>query len=130
MKQGHRLSNVPHFPSAIASRLASLSISTAEEFVSQSIGDPEPMQRFLGLDDCAFSDVIELAESSLDPQTLEDIRSFRPKRRSYGAWNPHSAEFDSESRGGGIGFSLADTFKGQAFENYWGDSLPTEALYA
>jgi hypothetical protein len=63
--------------------------------VSQSIGDPEPMRLFLGLDDSRFSDVLELAESVLDPETLEEMRSYRPVPRSYGARNPHSAEYDS-----------------------------------
>jgi hypothetical protein len=99
LKRGHRLSGVPSFPSVIAGRLASVSISTAEEFVSQTIGDPEPIRQFLGLDAHRFSDVVELAESVLDPETVEEMHSFRPKERSYGALNPHGAEYDSAATG-------------------------------
>lgn len=91
LKQGHRLSDIQCFPPVIAGQLASLSISTAEEFVSQSIGGWEPLRRYLGLDARRFADVVKLAESVLEPETVEEMRSFRPKERSYGALNPHSA---------------------------------------
>jgi hypothetical protein len=99
LKRGHRLTSVPDFPEGVAGRLRAVSISTAEEFVSQSIGDPEPMRKFLGLDARRFSDVVGLAESVIDPETVDEIRSFEPPERSYGALNPHSAEYDSARLG-------------------------------
>lgn len=99
LKRGHRLSCVPNFPSAVADQLAALSISTVEEFVSQSIGDPEPLRRFLRLDARRFSDVVELAESVLDPETVEEMQAFRPPERAYGALSPHSPEFEAAITG-------------------------------
>lgn len=92
VKRGHRLSDVPGFPPVIAERLAALSISTAEEFVSQTIGDPEGLRTFLGVDDRRFSDVVELAELVVGPEAVEEMRAFRPQERSYGALNPHRYE--------------------------------------
>jgi hypothetical protein len=94
VKRGPRLSDVSGFPPVIAERLAALSISTAEEFVSQTISDPEGLRTFVGLDDRRFSDVVELAESVLGPEVVAELRAFQPTEHSYGALNPHPHKED------------------------------------
>lgn len=94
LKGGHRLRQLSDIPDDVVDRLSELSITTAEEFVSQSLADPKELRAFLDLEPVPFHSLVDSAAAVIDQPLLDEIKSYSPKVRAYGARSPYSPDFE------------------------------------
>lgn len=92
IKRGLRLSEVPDLSPDVVDRLAKLSISTSEEFLSQYVSDREAVVKYLGRTPEEVKLMVDRVSRYLDPKVLKEIYSSSRVARPLGARRPHSKE--------------------------------------
>lgn len=95
MKKGHLLKAIPGFPSVIAAKLATYSITTAQEFLAHvELGEPE-LRSALGADAGAFERAISVARETVGSEYDESLRQIRDAPNyPLGALSPTTDEFN------------------------------------
>lgn len=93
VKKGHPLREIEELPQAVVEQLHGLSISTAEEFISQEATSPEGLASYLDVSLPQLEELVEFAENYVEADFVETVRQHEPERRALGARSPYSDEF-------------------------------------